>query len=183
MTGSGPSGRGVLVTGASRGMGAAVARAFAAAGDRVAVHYAHREDAARDVLAGLAGSGHVLAAADLRDPAATRVMVDAAADRLGGLAVLVNNAGVFVAHPPLGTSYEDWQAAWADTLAVNLVGAANVTWCAVRHMPASGGRVVTWPRGERSAGSPTSPPTGPARRDWWRSRSPWRGLWDRWGSR
>ena len=160
MTGSGPSGRGVLVTGASRGMGAAVARAFAAAGDRVAVHYAHREDAARDVLAGLAGSGHVLAAADLRDPAATRVMVDAAADRLGGLAVLVNNAVVFVAHPPLGTSYEDWQAAWADTLAVNLVGAANVTWCAVRHMPASGGRVVNVASRGAFRGEPDQPAYG-----------------------
>jgi 3-oxoacyl-[acyl-carrier protein] reductase len=50
---------------------------------------------------------------------------------LGALYVLVNNAGVFTAHPPLSTSYEQWQASWSRTLAVNLVGAANATFRAV----------------------------------------------------
>jgi NAD(P)-dependent dehydrogenase (short-subunit alcohol dehydrogenase family) len=58
--------------------------------------------------------------------------------RLGGLDVLVNNAGIYVGHPVLGTSYAEWQAAWQATLGVNLVGAANVTWCAVRHMTGPG---------------------------------------------
>jgi 3-oxoacyl-[acyl-carrier protein] reductase len=53
--------------------------------------------------------------------------------------VLVNNAGIYVDHPVLGTSYEEWQEAWRATLGVNLTGAANVTWCAVRHMTAAGG--------------------------------------------
>jgi NAD(P)-dependent dehydrogenase (short-subunit alcohol dehydrogenase family) len=52
--------------------------------------------------------------------------------------VLVNNAGIYGGHPVLGTSYEEWQAAWQATLGVNLTGAANVTWCAVRHMVAGG---------------------------------------------
>ena len=65
-------------------------------------------------------------------------MVDAAAAGLDGLDVLVNNAGIYIDHPVLGTSYEQWQAAWQATLGVNLVGAANVTWCAVRHMVAGG---------------------------------------------
>ena len=91
----------------------------------------------------LPGDGHVLAAADLRDPAAVRAMVDGAAAALGGIDVLVNNAGIFVAHPITTVSYEEWQQAWQDTLGVNLVGAANVTWCAVRHMPTDGGgRIV-----------------------------------------
>jgi NAD(P)-dependent dehydrogenase (short-subunit alcohol dehydrogenase family) len=51
--------RAVLVTGASRGVGAAVARAFAARGERVAVHFGAREDAARAVAASLRGDGHV----------------------------------------------------------------------------------------------------------------------------
>ena len=54
-------------------------------------------------------------------------MVDAAAEALGGLDVLVNNAGVFAPHPITETTYEEWQAGWRDTLGVNLVGAANVT--------------------------------------------------------
>jgi len=135
--------RAVLITGASRGIGAACARAFAERGDRVAVHYGGSESAAREVLASLPGTGHLLVQADLRDPAAIRTMVDAAATGLGGIDVLVNNAGVFHDHPIEDTTYEQWQEAWTQTLGVNLVGAANVSWCALQHMPrTSGSRIV-----------------------------------------
>jgi 3-oxoacyl-[acyl-carrier protein] reductase len=135
-------GRAVLVTGGSRGIGAAIARAFAATGDRVAVHYGRNAAKAEAVAAGLAGSGHTVVGADLRDPEAVRAMVDAAAERLGGLDVLVNNAGIFAPHPITETTYEEWQAGFRDTLGVNLVGAANVTWCAVRHMLRAGGGAI-----------------------------------------
>ncbi len=134
--------RGVLVTGGSRGIGAAVARAFAEQGERVAVHFGSSADAAGEVVESLAGDGHVTVRADLADPDAVRRAVDSAAEQLGRLDVLVNNAGVFLAHPPLTTSYEDWQAAWSRTLATNLVGAANATFCAVPHLTAAGGGAI-----------------------------------------
>jgi 3-oxoacyl-[acyl-carrier protein] reductase len=155
--------RAVLVTGGSRGIGAAIARAFAERGDRVAVHCRDAVAAAEAVRDSLTGNGHVVVRADLADPTAVRAMVDAAAAGLDGLDVLVNNAGIYTGHPVLGTSYEEWQAAWQATLGVNLVGAANVTWCAVRHMTASGhrnGRIVNV--GSRGAfrGEPTHPAYG-----------------------
>jgi 3-oxoacyl-[acyl-carrier protein] reductase len=55
--------------------------------------------------------------------------------------VVVNNAAVFPPHPILETSYVDWQEAWRHTLATNLVGPANVCWCAARHL-GPGGRIV-----------------------------------------
>jgi NAD(P)-dependent dehydrogenase (short-subunit alcohol dehydrogenase family) len=136
--------------------------AFAERGDRVAVHCRDAVGAAEAVRDSLPGAGHVTVRADLADADAVRSMVDAAANGLGGLDVLVNNAGIFVDHPVLGTSYEEWQAAWQATLGVNLAGAANVTWCAVRHMTAGGrgGRIVNV--GSRGAyrGEPAHPAYG-----------------------
>jgi len=138
-----PSSRAVLVTGASRGIGAAIARIFAAHGDRVAVHCRASQAAAAEVRDSLPGAGHTVVQADLADPEAVRAMVDAAAEALAGLDVLVNNAAVYVEHAITEVSYERWQEAWTETLGVDLVGTANVTWCAVRHLlAAGGGRIV-----------------------------------------
>ncbi|TDD44017.1 SDR family oxidoreductase [Kribbella antibiotica] len=151
--------RAVLITGASRGIGAATAHAFAADGDRVAVHYSSSREAAEKVLAALPGSGHVLVHADLADPEAVQSMVDEAAAGLGRIDVLVNNAGVYHPHRIRETTYAEWQQAWADTLAVNLIGPANATWCAVRHMP-RGGRIINVSSRGAFRGEPNQPAYG-----------------------
>ena len=152
------SGR-VLVTGGSRGIGAAIARRFAADGWRVAVHFHASPEAAQEVLASLEGSGHVAVRADLRDPAAITAMVAESADGLGGLDVLVNNAGVFFDHPIDEVDFETWLDAWRQTLDINLLAPALVTWHAVRHM-GPGGRIINV--GSRGAfrGEPQSPAYG-----------------------
>ena len=173
--------RGVLVTGASRGVGAAVARAFAEKGDRVVVHHRSEDslDRATAVLAGLPGTGHAVVAADLADPDAVAHLADAAASALGRVDVLVNNAAMIVAppagadgsrrgdHPLEHTAYEDWVRIWQRTLATNLLGPANLTWCVARQMidraPADGvpvGRIVNV--GSRGAyrGEPDIPAYG-----------------------
>src|SRR5438105_4034733 len=61
-------------------------------------------------------------------------LVGAAAAALGGIDVLVNNAGVYGYHPVTATSYEDWQAAWRKIIDTNLHGSANVTWCVTDHL-------------------------------------------------
>lgn len=149
----------ILVTGASRGIGAAIARRFAADGWRVAVHFHASPEAAANVLDSLAGEGHVLVGADLRDPAAIAAMVEQAAAALGGIDVLVNNAGVFFDHPIDDVDFDAWLDAWRQTLDINLLAPALVTWHAVRHM-GPGGRIINI--GSRGAfrGEPRSPAYG-----------------------
>jgi NAD(P)-dependent dehydrogenase (short-subunit alcohol dehydrogenase family) len=150
-----------LVTGASRGIGRAIAQGFAGQGDRVAVHHRDSAALAAEVVAGLPGDGHVAVPGDLTDAEAARAVADRAHEALGGLDVLVNNAGIFAAHPITEVSYEQWQAAWRQTLGVNLVGAANVTWCAVRYMiAAGGGRIINVSSRGAFRGEPGQPAYG-----------------------
>ncbi|GAB2671611.1 SDR family oxidoreductase [Saccharopolyspora gloriosae] len=136
--------RGVLVTGASRGIGRAIATAFATAGDRVAVHCSSRPDDAARTVRELPGTGHVLLRADIADPGQVQRLVADAVTGLGALDVLVNNAAVMTPHPPATTSYADWQDAWRSTVEVNLLGAANLSHQVAAHLIGRGaeGRIV-----------------------------------------
>ncbi|MBF6181204.1 3-oxoacyl-[acyl-carrier-protein] reductase FabG [Nocardia otitidiscaviarum] len=126
--------RGVLVTGASRGIGRAVASAFAAQGDRVAVHYSSRREDAEATLRHLSGDGHTLIGGDLGTADGAEAIVTAAVEALGTVHVLVNNAAVNIAHPLAETDYADWQRIWRQTVDVNLLGTANVSYQVARHM-------------------------------------------------
>ena len=121
----------ILLTGASRGIGAATLATLRAAGHRVAAH-------------STAGDADLIAA-DFADPAAPRALWEAAFDRLDGrIDVLVNNAGVFEAVAD-NASDEDWHAAWARTLTINLQASADLCRHAIAHFRSSetqGGRIV-----------------------------------------
>jgi NAD(P)-dependent dehydrogenase (short-subunit alcohol dehydrogenase family) len=154
--------RRVLVTGASGGIGRAVAKAFAGAGDRVAVHYSANRAAAEALLAELPGDGHLLAPGDLADPEAPQRILAAAGD----VDVLVNNAAVGTstqtAHPAPTVAYPDWLRAWREAVEVNLIGAANLSYHVARQLieRGVGGRIVNV--GSRGAyrGEPNNPAYG-----------------------
>ncbi len=131
-----------LVTGGSRGIGAATARALARSGANVAITYASSSEKAEAVVKELQALGVEAAAfhADQADGARAGALVSQVVERFGGLDILVNNAGVAayggVADPSadLGALERQW--------AVNLVGVAALVRAAARVMP-SGGRIVS----------------------------------------
>ena len=99
----------VLVTGASTGIGAAVARAFGAAGARVVVHYNNSPNPAKAVLRDIeAAEGEgLLVQADVTQPAPLHAMVDKILDRFGSIDILINNAGGLVQRSPVEDMPDD----------------------------------------------------------------------------
>jgi 3-oxoacyl-[acyl-carrier protein] reductase len=125
-----------LVTGASRGIGSIIALQLARRGVRVALHYRNNRKAAAASLETLPGTGHACFDADLSDPKEASLLWQRVSDSLGAVDVLVNNAGLYIFHPPLKSSYGDWQSAWQQTLATNLVAPASLSLLAAQSMAA-----------------------------------------------
>ena len=151
----------VLVTGGARGIGRAVAQAFAAQGARVALSYRNNHAAAEEALASLEGNGHLKIAGDLTDPDFTADLVERTVAGLGGIDILVNNAGIFEAHPLDGVDFTAWQTAWRRTLNVNLVAPANLCYHAAQvMMRQGGGKIVNVSSRGAFRGEPESPAYG-----------------------
>ena len=125
-------GRRALVTGASRGIGRAIALRLAAAGADVAVNYVSNETAANEVVAEIEGLGHraLPCRADVRELEAVAEMVSCTAENLGGLDILVNNAGV-VRDQYLAFMKDE---AWDEVMDVSLKGAYRLSKLAVKLM-------------------------------------------------
>jgi NAD(P)-dependent dehydrogenase (short-subunit alcohol dehydrogenase family) len=132
-------GKRALVTGGSRGIGAAIARRLAVDGADVAITYAASGDAAAGVVADIEALGRkaIAIAADNRDAAAVEAAVSQTAATLGGIDILVNNAGIFIAAPVDELSLDDWDA----TMAVNLRAAFVAVRAVLPHM-GEGGRII-----------------------------------------
>lgn len=136
----GYEGKVVLVTGASHGIGRGIAEAFGREGASVAVNYANDARAAEEVAAGIrAGGAKAIAVrADVSDPAAVQAMVSRVEAELGGLDVLVNNAGVVRRGGLFAISEEIWD----EVLDVNLKGTFLCAQAAAKGMRERGGGVI-----------------------------------------
>lgn len=124
------------MTGASRGIGRIIALQLAQRGVRVAVHYRNNREAAAASLASLPGMGHASFDADLSDPREASLLWGRVSDALGAIDILINNAGLYIFHPPLKTAYDAWQSAWQQTLAANLLAPADLSLLAAQSMAA-----------------------------------------------
>ena len=151
----------VLVTGGSRGIGNAIANAFADNGARVAILYRSNGLAAENTLAELTGTGHLALQADVANAADVEQAFTTVLAEFGKLDIVVNNAGIGINHPVESTSYSEWQDAWRKTIDTNLLGPANVCFCAAKHMIESGGgRLVNVSSRGAFRGEPLKPAYG-----------------------
>jgi 3-oxoacyl-[acyl-carrier protein] reductase len=145
-----------IITGASRGLGRAIALAFAREGADVIVNYADREDAAKEVAVAVEGFGRraILYRADVSDEAQVRGMAEAAAAGLGRVDILVNNAGITFVKGPLETTEADWDR----VMAVNL---KSVFLCSRALAPGmiaqGGGRIINMSSTAGQSGSLSGP--------------------------
>jgi NAD(P)-dependent dehydrogenase (short-subunit alcohol dehydrogenase family) len=135
------TGQSILVTGGSRGIGAAIARQLGASGARVGIHYGAQRDAA-EALAAEIGNGAFAVGADLADRDSCVSLWEEVLKRCGTVQALVNNAGVAM-ESPLGQSTQQWHAGWEKTMAVNLTATGLLCRAAIVHFQANGGgRIV-----------------------------------------
>ncbi len=157
-------GKNILVTGGSRGIGAAVARAFAERGGRVAVTYLQAAKAAEDLINELPGEDHFAIQCPMENPEAIRRLINTVAKRFGRLDVVINNAGIYEGHPIDKVSYAEWQQSWEKSLQVNLQGPANVCYCAAQYMiMQKGGRIINISSRGAFRGEPNHPAYGAAK--------------------
>jgi len=155
------SGRHVLVTGGSRGIGRAVAMAFAERGARVAIGYLNNGSAAQATLAAMPGGPHLAVAGDLSDPESLASLFEQAVAGLGRVDILVNNAGIFRHHRIDEIDFGEWQESWRETIETNLTGPANLCFLAARQMMSlGGGRIVNVSSRGAFRGEPEAPAYG-----------------------
>lgn len=150
------SGRVVLLTGASKGIGAAIASRLGEAGACVIAAYGSDGNGAREATAKIPQQRQHLLSSDLGEPGAGRTLWQEAMRWRGRIDVLICNAAVML-DSPIDSSDEEWDEAWRRTLAVNVLEPANLMRCAVRQFVEQGGGTLivlsSW-AAQRGSGNP-----------------------------
>jgi 3-oxoacyl-[acyl-carrier protein] reductase len=148
----------VMVTGASSGIGRAIACALAERKLRVVVHYNSDRAGAEETQRALAGSGHLIAGANLTDEHAVETLWQRVARDFGPLDALVNNAGIYAEHSPLTMDFGRWKEVVNETMSVNFFATAQLSFLAAHAMSQrGGGRIVNVSSRAAFRGEPTAP--------------------------
>jgi 3-oxoacyl-[acyl-carrier protein] reductase len=147
----------VLITGASRGIGAATARLFGDSKATVIIHYNKDRKAAESVLASLPGSDHMVIQANMGDPQTIQSIVGQVIERYGRIDILVNNAGIYDEHEMIDLKEEDFLTYWNTFIQVNLSGPTYLAFLVSKEMKKrNGGRIINVTSRGAFRGEPTS---------------------------
>ncbi len=131
----------ILLTGASSGIGASTARVLGAAGASLIAHYAGDREGVEQATAAIEPDRKLLLAADFTEPGSARRLWREAVAWRGRVDVLVNNAAI-MPETPIDADDDEWDAAWAQILQVNVVEPASLMREAVRHFRGEGGGIL-----------------------------------------
>jgi NAD(P)-dependent dehydrogenase (short-subunit alcohol dehydrogenase family) len=132
----------ILVTGASKGIGAAIATQLGACGARVVAHYGRDRDGVEAACRDIDPARKRLISADFSDLDQVEALWDEAEAWQGGIDVLVNNAAVMLWEGGVDQPLERWDAVWHETLAVNVLAPARLLRRAVRHFTDRGAGII-----------------------------------------
>lgn len=155
------AGKVVLVTGASRGIGLAIAHQFAERGAKVALHYRSDKLRAEQALAALPGTGHAGFCADLGKPTNREKLIADVKQQFQAVDILVNNAGIYLDHPLPESALEQWRDAWQQILTTNLTAPAELCYLAAKVMiKQGGGRIINISSRGAFRGEPSAPAYG-----------------------
>ncbi len=150
------TGKTVLVTGASKGIGASIVAAIGRGGGRVIAAYNSDRPGAEQATAAIPAERKQLVGVDLSQPGAGRELWDRAVELSPRIDVLVCNAAVML-DSPLDASDEEWDSTWQQTLTVNVLEPANLMRSAARHFVANGSGILillsSW-SAQRGSGNP-----------------------------
>ncbi len=154
----------VLITGASRGVGAAAVQLFANGGARMALHYNQNKEKAEEVLQSLPGSGHQVFQADLVKKEAGVKLVKQVINVFGKIDIVVNNAGIYEEHPQEDTDLETWMDVWERTINICLLAPAHISYAVSPYMIKNGGgKIINITSRGASRGEPTATAYGAAK--------------------
>ena len=155
------TGKKVLITGASRGIGKATAIAFAQKGAQIGVNFRSNVEEAQKTLTELPGKGHQLFQKDISQKENCQALVNEFVATYGQLDILVNNAGISIFHEIDQVDFDHWAHAWEATFTTNLFAAAHLCyWSARAMMRTGGGRIVNVSSRGAFRGEPTKPAYG-----------------------
>lgn len=151
----------ILVTGASRGIGRATAIAFAKQGASVGVNFKSNSAEAHLTLNTMRGDSHQLFKRDISITTEAQGLIHDFIEHYGKIDVLVNNAGIAIAHDIDLIDFEHWTKAWERTLQTNLFAAANLSFLAAQQMmETNGGHIVNVSSRGAFRGEPSQPAYG-----------------------